>query len=67
METSETNLQRCSVSVKDAAVTLGVSQRTIWRMIADSQLTALRIRGCTRLSLSQVLGYLKGNGKVGGV
>ena len=67
METSETNLQRCAISVKDAAVTLGVSRRTIWRMIADGQLTAYRFRHCTRLLLSQVLGYLKGNGKVGGV
>jgi excisionase family DNA binding protein len=56
-----------SLLVKEAAAILKVSPRTVWRMIADSQLTALRIRGCTRLSLTQVLSYLKGNGKIGGV
>ena len=67
METGENNLQRCAISVKDAAVMLGVSRRTIWRMIADGQFAPVRFRRCTRLLLSQVLGYLKGNGKVGGV
>jgi hypothetical protein len=36
-------------------------------MIAEGQLTVVRIRRCTRLSLAQVLSYLKGNGKVGGL
>jgi excisionase family DNA binding protein len=67
METSETNLQRCAISVKDAAVMLGISPRTVWRMIADGQLTPVRFRHCTRLLLSQVSSYLNGNGKVGGV
>jgi excisionase family DNA binding protein len=53
--------------VKDAAAISKVSQRTIWRMIADGQLKAYRFRRCTRLLRSQVLNYLKGNGKVGGV
>ena len=53
--------------VPEAAAMLGVSSRTMWRMIADGQLTARRFRRCTRLLLSQVSGYLKGNGKVGGV
>lgn len=53
--------------VNEAAAMSKVSQRTIWRMIADGQLTAYRFRRCTRLLRSQVLGYLKGNGKVGGV
>jgi excisionase family DNA binding protein len=56
-----------SLRVKEAAKILNISQRTVWRMIADGQLTASRIRRCTRLLRSQVLGYLKGNGKVGGV
>jgi len=67
METKENNLQESAISVKDAAVILGVSPRTVWRMIADKELTACRFRRCTRLLLSQVMGYLKGNGKVGGV
>jgi excisionase family DNA binding protein len=53
--------------VKDAAAIGKTSSRTIWRMIADGQLTAYRFRRCTRLLRSQVLGYFKGNGKVGGV
>lgn len=55
------------VKVADAARMLGVSSRTVWRMIADGQLTARRVRSCTRLSLAQVSSYLRGNGKVGGV
>jgi excisionase family DNA binding protein len=53
--------------VREAAAISKTSQRTIWRMIADGQLTAYRFRRCTRLLQSQVLSYLKGNGKVGGV
>ncbi|HEX3856679.1 MAG TPA: helix-turn-helix domain-containing protein [Verrucomicrobiae bacterium] len=56
-----------SLRVTQAAKILNVSSRTVWRMIADGQLTASRFRRCTRLLRSQVLGYLKGNGKVGGV
>lgn len=55
------------IKVNEAAKLLCVSPRTIWRMIADDQLTPSRIRRCTRLSLAQVLGYLNGNGKVGGI
>ncbi len=53
--------------VKEAAAIYKTSVRTVWRMIAEGQLTAYRFRHCTRLLLSQVMGYLKGNGKVGGV
>jgi excisionase family DNA binding protein len=55
------------IRVNEAAVMSKVSPRTIWRMIADGQLKAYRFRRCTRLLRSQVLSYLKGNGKVGGV
>jgi hypothetical protein len=34
-------------------------------MIADKQLTPVRFRRCTRLSLVQVFSYLQGSGKVG--
>ena len=68
METNETSDAVAGlVTVKRGASMLGVSSRTVWRMIADGQLTAIRFRRCTRLMLSQVMGYLKGDGKVGGV
>jgi hypothetical protein len=41
-----------------------ISSRTVWRMIADGQLTPCRFRRCTRLWLAQVLSYLKGNGRI---
>jgi excisionase family DNA binding protein len=66
-EKSKTELTDESLRVNQAAKILNVSPRTIWRMIADGQLTAKRFRRCTRLSLVQVLSYLTGNGKVGGV
>ena len=53
-----------SMTVKEAAVSLNVSERTVWRMIADDQLTVHRFRRCTRLLRSQVLGLLKGESKV---
>ena len=53
--------------VNEAAAIYKTSPRTIWRMIADGQLKAYRFRRCTRLLRSQVLGYLKGDRKVGGV
>jgi excisionase family DNA binding protein len=55
-----------SLRIKEGAAILKVSPRTIWRMIADGQLMAIRFRHCTRLSKSQVLSLLNGNGKVGG-
>jgi excisionase family DNA binding protein len=55
------------IRVKDAAAMGKTSPRTIWRSIADGQLTAYRFRRCTRLLRSQVMNYFKGNGKVGGV
>ena len=55
------------VKVTEAARMLGVSSRTVWRMIADGQLTVRRVRSCTRLSLAQVTSFLQGKGKVGGV
>jgi excisionase family DNA binding protein len=67
METNETNLEECGISVKSAAVILGVSPRTVWRMIADHELTAHRFRRCTRLLRSQVMSRLQGGAKVGGV
>ena len=67
MNNNETENSCVMVCVKKAAATLGVSPRTIWRMIADKQLTAVRFRRCPRLSLAQVLRCLNGNGKAGGV
>jgi len=64
---NDTENSNAAVCVKKAASILGVSTRTIWRMIAAGELSAIRIRGCTRLLLAQVLGYLSGNGKAIGL
>jgi excisionase family DNA binding protein len=55
------------VKVTEAANMLCVSPRTVWRMVAEGQLTPVRFRRCTRLFLSQVSSYQHGGGKVGGV
>jgi excisionase family DNA binding protein len=52
--------------IKEAAAICNASPRTIWRMIADGQLTAYRFRRCTRLLRSQVMSCPKSDGKVGG-
>ena len=68
MELNDNNEQAPHLlKVPEAAAMLGVSSRTIWRMIADGELTARRFRRCTRLMLSQVSSYVKVEGKVGGV
>jgi excisionase family DNA binding protein len=50
----ETESKGLLIRVKQAAEMLGVSPRTIWRMIADGQLRAVYVRGCTRLLAAQV-------------
>ena len=47
------------VRVKHAAVLLGVSPRTVWRMIADRQLKKICVRGCTCLLLADVVNFGK--------
>jgi len=44
------------LKVEEAAKILNVSVRTVWRMIADKELTAIHVRGCTRIALAKVLG-----------
>jgi excisionase family DNA binding protein len=53
------------LKVPGAAAMLGVSPRTIWRMIADGQLKAVHIRGCTRLYLRSVNEYVKQSEQAG--
>jgi excisionase family DNA binding protein len=47
--------------IREAAAILKVSTRTVWRMIAEGQLTVVRVRRCTRLLLSQVNGLCGGS------
>ena len=51
--------------VNEAAAMLAVSPRTIWRMIADEDLTRVIVRGCTRVRSEEVAKYLKGGSLVG--
>lgn len=47
------------VRVKQAAALLGVSPRTVWRMLADGQLKKICVRGCTCLLLAEVVNFGK--------
>jgi excisionase family DNA binding protein len=53
------------VKVSEAAKLLCISPRTVWRMMAEGQLTPVRFRHCTRVAASQLLVLLKGGNKVG--
>jgi excisionase family DNA binding protein len=51
--------QKGMVRVKQAAALLGVSPRTVWRMLADGQLKKICVRGCTCLVLADVVNFGK--------
>jgi excisionase family DNA binding protein len=48
-----------TMRVKQAAVMLSVSTRTIWRMFTDGQLTRIKYRRCTRVALAEVHKHLQ--------
>jgi excisionase family DNA binding protein len=52
------------LQVKQVAAMFGVSQRTIWRMIASGELKAVHVRGCTRILRSCLEEYLKSRNQV---
>lgn len=47
------------IRVKQAAALLGVSPRTVWRMLSDGQLKKICVRGCTCLVLAEVVNFGK--------
>jgi excisionase family DNA binding protein len=51
------------VRVKQAAVLLGVSPRSVWRMLADGQLRKICVRGCTCLLRAEVENFGKNTTK----
>jgi excisionase family DNA binding protein len=53
------------VRVKRAAAMLGVSPRTVWRMIADQQLKAVHVRRCTCVLASELKQFFQGGNNVG--
>ena len=55
------------VKVTEAANLLSVSPRTVWRMIAEGQLTPVRFRRCTCLALAQISSVRQGGGKAGAI
>jgi excisionase family DNA binding protein len=59
MSEEENHSNPVLLQIKQAAVMLGVSPRTIWRMIADRQLTPVRFRRCTRVYLEEVVNFMK--------
>lgn len=49
------------VKVQDAARLLQVSPRTVWRMIAEGQFKAVRVRRCTRLLRAELTSLAERN------
>jgi excisionase family DNA binding protein len=58
---SNDELSCLTCSVREASKILGVSESTVRRMIKDEQLRPLRIRGRTRIALSVLNEFLRGN------
>lgn len=54
-EVSPTKLLR----LKEAAKILGISVRTLYRIIADGHLTRVHVRGCSCIPSSQLNAYLQ--------
>lgn len=59
MDENNTN-SSSAVSVNEAADALGVSARTVWRMISGGQLQVVRIRRCTRIPRKLIEELLNG-------
>jgi len=53
------------VRVKRAAALLGVSPRTVWRMISEQQIKVVHVRRCTCVLLSDLMRLVHGGSKVG--
>ena len=51
--------------IRAAAAMLGVSQRTVWRMIADGQLKPVHVRGCTCLVAAHIRRVFQDDNAVG--
>jgi excisionase family DNA binding protein len=45
------------LTVNEAACRLGISQRTVQRMIAAQELPVVRFRHCTRVMVADLLAY----------
>jgi excisionase family DNA binding protein len=67
MKSEETNDGNVTglVRVKRAAALLGVSPRTVWRMISENQIKAVHVRRCTCVLLSEVARFMQGGNKAG--
>lgn len=49
------------IRVKAAAAQLGVSVRTLYRIIAENELTLVHVRGCSCIEESDLRDYIKKN------
>jgi excisionase family DNA binding protein len=47
--------------VREVAEFLGISRQKVYKMVANSEIPYLRIRGCIRFSPEQLLGWVRLN------
>lgn len=59
MKPLATTLDPLAYPVPQAAEVIGVSESTMWRLIRDGEVVALKIRGCTVIRRGQLLKYLR--------
>ena len=57
MDTQKPDIQKRYYRVDEAAAYFNVSSRTIYRLLEEEELQATRIRGCLRISVTEIQRY----------
>ena len=50
---------KLALTYREAAATLGIGQRTIWQLVADGKLKAIRIGRSVRIPVAEIEAFLE--------